>query len=258
MFISLYFCGLPTFTFAQLAPPGVSPEPPATRAESSSSRPGYQTYPKIAGVGASVSPLGIGIEAARPLSPHTNIRGGFNTFSYTDAIQINGINYSAQLNLRSVDALLDWYVRPRFHLSPGLLVYNGNGLTAHASVLGGQTFSLANMGYVSDPANPLTGTGKLDFFKFSPMILAGFGNLAPRNGKRFSFRFEFGGVYHGTPRVSMNVAGSVCNANFTGCYSVAANPTIQRDVQAQQQTVIHDASRYGLFPLVSIGFGFVL
>jgi hypothetical protein len=206
----------------------------------------------------SVSPLGIGIEAARPISPAMNIRGGFNTFSYSDTQQLNGVNYAAKLNLRSVDTLLDWYVRPRFHLSPGLLVYNGNGLTASAAVPGGQPFTLSNQTYVSDPNDPLSGTGKLDFFKLSPMIIAGFGNLAPRNGKRFSFRFEFGGVYHGTPHVALNVAGSVCNTNFTGCYQVATNPTIQSDVQAQQQTIVHDTSRYGLFPLVSIGFGFVL
>ncbi len=247
-------------------PRGVSVEPPASEGLANSNseespfparQPAYRQYPQI-GIGADVSPLGVGIEVARPLSPSTNLRAGFNTFHYAAAEQLNGIHYSAKLNLNSVEGIYDWYVRRNFHLSPGALFYNGNQLTASASVPSGQTFSIADVTHVSDPADPVSGSGKLDFFKVSPMILAGFGNIAPRNGKHVSFRFEFGGVYHGTPRVAMNLAGSVCNTNFSDCMKVASNPDIQSDIQVERRTVIHDASRYGLFPLISIGIGFKL
>ena len=219
--------------------------------------PAYRRHPKL-GVGVSISPLGIDIEAAEPLSPTMNVRAGFNTFGHSDSVQINGINYNAQLNLHSVEALIDWYPRPRFHLSPGLLLYNGNQLTAQASVPGGQIFSLSGVSYMSMPSDPVTGVAKLDFFKLSPMILAGFGNLAPRNGKHFSFRFEFGGVYQGTPHVHLNLAGGDCNPDGTNCNTVSMNPAIQSALQSIRQTVRHDASNYGLFPIIKIGIAFVI
>ena len=259
----------PAATAAEMEPAlpgGTSVEPPVsgelTNGNSRQSAapenvPAYRQYPQI-GIGANVWPLGVGIEVARPLSTSTNLRAGFNTFHYANENQTNGINYSAKLKLISVEGIYDWYVQPGFHLSPGALFYNGNQLIASASVPSGQTFSLANVPYVSDPAEPVSGSGKLDFFKVSPMILAGFGNIAPRNGKRVSFRFEFGGVYQGTPRVAMSLAGSVCKTNFSGCMNVASNAEIQSDIQVERQSVIHYASRYGLFPLISMGIAFRL
>jgi hypothetical protein len=246
------------------SPASTTPAPAATEsaalaplAQLPSPRPAYRRYPKL-GVGVSVSPLGIDIEAAEPLSPTMNVRAGFNTFGHSDSVQINGINYNAQLNLHSVEALIDWYPRPRFHLSPGLLVYNGNQLGAQAFVPGGQIFSLSGVSYLSMPSDPITGMAKLDFFKLSPMILAGFGNLAPRNGKHFSFRFEFGGVYQGTPHVQLNLAGGDCNPDGTNCNTASMNPSIQSALQSIRQTIRHDASHYGLFPIVKIGIAFVI
>jgi hypothetical protein len=108
------------------------------------------------------------------------------------------------------------------------------------------------------PSDPITGMAKLDFFKLSPMILAGFGNLAPRNGKHFSFRFEFGGVYQGTPHVQLNLAGGDCNPDGTNCNTASMNPSIQSALQSIRQTIRNDASHYGLFPIVKIGIAFVI
>ena len=274
VFAFVIVAGLAQSSFAQSPPPSADPNAPVSPAppdlpiaaepttstplsQLSSPRPAYRRYPKL-GVGVSLSPLGIDIEAAEPLSPTMNVRAGFNTFGHSDSVQINGINYNAQLNLHSVETLIDWYPRPRFHLSPGLLVYNGNQLAAQAFVPGGQIFSLSGVSYLSMPSDPITGMAKLDFFKLSPMILAGFGNLAPRNGKHFSFRFEFGGVYQGTPHVQLNLAGGDCNPDGTNCNTASMNPSIQSALQSIRQTIRHDASHYGLFPIVKIGIAFVI
>src|SRR5206468_13060006 len=67
---------------------------------------------------------------------------------------------------------LDWYpLGYAFHLSPGLLIYNGNGATATASVPGGSTFTLGGVTYTSDPSNPITGSGKVDFMKAAPTAM---------------------------------------------------------------------------------------
>src|SRR4029077_6581025 len=115
-----------------------------------------------------------------------------------------------------------------FHVSPGILFYNGNQLTATAAVPGGQTFTAGGPAYEGDPATPVTGTGKVNFLRVSPSIMAGIGNLIPRNGRHYSFLFEVGGAYQGSARVALNLAGNVCDPT-TGlfCRSISTDPTVQ-------------------------------
>jgi hypothetical protein len=143
-----------------------------------------------------------------------------------------------------------------FHVSPGVLFYNGNQLTASASVPGGQNFTLNGTAYQSSSTSPVTGTGKLDFVKVSPSIMLGFGNLIPRSGRHYSFLFEVGGAYQGSARVALNLTGSVCDtATGTICTPVS-NSTVQANVQAQQQKIRNDINPYRFFPVVSLGVGF--
>jgi hypothetical protein len=141
-------------------------------------------------------------------------------------------------------------------VSPGLLFYNGNQLTANASVPGGKTFTIGGTTYESDPAMPVTGTGKLDFVKVSPTIMAGLGNLIPRSGRHYSFLFEFGGAYQGSARVSLNLTGNVCDPSGLFCRSVASDPTVQANIQSQQQKIKKDINPYRFFPVLSLGVGF--
>ncbi len=132
------------------------------------------------GVGVKVSMLGIGGEVALAVSHRSNVRFGFNAFSYGHTFD-------------------DLFFLKEFHISPGILIYNGNKVTANASVPGGQSFTLSNVNYLSDAADPVTGTGKLTVYKAAPMVLVGFGNLVPRN-RHFSTSFEIGASDHSSQR----------------------------------------------------------
>ena len=86
-------------------------------------------------MGLKFSTLGAGIDVAVPLIYHSNLRIGFNAFNYGPDERLDGILYSGQIGFRSVQATYDWFpFGGAFHLSPGLLVYNGNQVTAKASV----------------------------------------------------------------------------------------------------------------------------
>jgi hypothetical protein len=225
-------------------------------AEPAPKRPGQTTSSKI-GIGVKVSTLGAGIEVATPLARKFNIRGGFNMFRYDRGITNNGIQYGGQLQFQSVEAHLDFFPIGGFHISPGLLVYNGNQVTATAMVPGGQTFTLGGTTYQSEVADPVTGTGKLDFVKVSPSIMVGIGNLIPRNGRHYSFLFEVGGAYQGSARVALNLTGTVCDPT-TGlsCRTIASDPTVQANVAAQQQKIAKDINPYRFYPIISLGVGF--
>jgi hypothetical protein len=216
---------------------------------------GQRAFSRI-GTGVKISTLGAGIEVATPLAQKMNLRGGINMFRFSRAITNSGIHYNGQLHFQSAEAHLDFFPFGGFHVSPGLLFYNGNQLAATASVPGGQMFSLGGTTYESDPGTPVVGSGKLDFVKVSPSIMMGVGNLIPRNGRHFSFLFEVGGAYQGSARAALNLTGNVCDSTGTFCRAISSDSTVQANIQAQQVKIQKDVNPYRFFPVISLGFGF--
>lgn len=218
--------------------------------------PGRSSESRIAiGVGVKVSTLGIGGEAALPLGHRSNVRVGFNLFNYSHTFDKDGVTYKGTLNLRSAQATYDFFPIGGFHISPGVLLYNGNNLTANASVPGGQTFTLNNVNYLSDAADPVAGTGKLSLSKAAPMVLVGLGNLVPRS-HHFSTTFEVGAAYQGPPRVLLNLTGSVCDSTGTFCRSISSDPTVQSNIAAEQSKLDKKASPFRFYPVISFGIGY--
>jgi hypothetical protein len=211
-------------------------------------------------VGANVGILGIGFEAATPLSRKFNLRAGASFFNYTDSFNSDGINYDANLHFRSSQASLDWFPWARsFHVSPGMLLYNGNKLTATGNVPAGQTFTLNDVDYTSSATDPVSGNGSLTFSnKVAPKLTVGWGNLLPRSGRHFSVPFEVGFAYMGDPTVKLNLNGVACykyeGQNY--CDNVATNPDIQSNLAAQRQKLANNADDARFFPLLSAGFAY--
>jgi hypothetical protein len=208
------------------------------------------------GVGVKISSLGIGGEAAVALTHRSNLRVGFNYFSYGDTFNKDGATYKGTLGLRSAQATYDVFLLSSFHVSPGVLLYNGNKLTANVSVPGGQNFTLNNVTYMSNPTDPVAGTGKLSVYKAAPMILLGFGNLVPRNGHHFSASFDIGAAYQGPPRITLNLAGSVCDPSGIFCRSIGSDPTIQANIVSEQAKLNKSASPFRFYPVLSFGVGY--
>ncbi len=161
--------------------------------------------PSRIGVGVKLSLLGVGGEAAIAVTHRTNVRVGFNAFSYGTSFGRDGITYGGNLAFRSVQATYDIFPLGGFHLSPGVLLYNGNSISANVSAAGGQSFSLGGANFTSDAANPLGGAGKMDFRRVAPMFLIGWGNLVPRSHRHISVNTEVGVVYPGS---AARVAGT--------------------------------------------------
>lgn len=205
-------------------------------------------------LGAKVGVLGVGFQAATPLTSRLNLSGGANFFSYNDNLTIDGLHYKANLHLRSAEASLDWFAWRGFHISPGALLFNGNQITGNANVPGGQYFSLDNVNYQSSPSDPVSGTGSLKFNKAAPKLTVGFGNMLPRNGRHFSVPVELGFAYQGDPKVALNLKGTACDANGSGFCQSVSSPEIQANLAAQVQKLHNDVSPARFMPIVSIGF----
>jgi hypothetical protein len=210
------------------------------------------------GVGVRVSLLGIGVEAATPVTYHTNLRFGFNTFSYSRGFTNDGTNYAATLNFRSFETHFDWFpFAGGFHLSPGAMLYNGNQIKANASVPASQSFTLGGTSYISDPANPITGTGRIGFNSVAPTLMLGWGNLVPRSeNKHISIPFEVGMMFQGSPKATLNLTGNVCDSTGANCHNVSGDSVFQSNVIAQQTKLNNDMSFFKVYPVISLGFGY--
>jgi hypothetical protein len=214
-----------------------------------------ETTAKMA-VGVKFSTLGAGIEVATPVTHRSNVRFGFNAFSYSRGFDKDNIHYDADLSFRSVEAHYDFFpFAGGFHVSPGFVAFLTSPVTANSSVPGGQSFTLGGTDFVSDPANPVKGTGKIDFNRAGPSFTVGWGNLLPRSAKRFTVPFEMGIVYQGAPKTTLTLTGSACDPSGVNCRSTS-DPTIQNHVQSEQSKINNDINFIQVYPIISIGFGF--
>ncbi len=240
-------------------PSSPSTETPAAvqpSSESSSSR----ANADLGHVGAAVkvSLLGVGGEVAVAVTHHTNVRAGFNMISYSRGFDKDGISYAGKLDFKTFEAHYDIFPWAKsFHISPGVLVYAGDPITATATVPGSQSFSLGGVSYSSDPSNPITGTGKIDFNRAAPMITVGWGNLVSRKeGAHFVVPFEMGVAFQGSPKASLTLSGNACDSTGDNCQNAATNSTIQSNVISEQNKVNNSMSFFKAYPIISLGFGY--
>jgi hypothetical protein len=202
------------------------------------------------------SSLGAGIDGGVSINRFLNVRGGFNGLNFSHGFNASGIHYDATLHYRSAEAMVD--ITPLgdlFHISPGAILYNGNQIIGTASVPGGQNFDLGSISVRSSPADPIHGTGKVTVNKGAPMVMFGFGNPIPHN-HHFTIFHDFGIVFQGAPKTTLNLAGTACDP-VTGlaCVNAATDPTIQAQIQNEQTKITKDLSIVKFYPIASFGIG---
>ncbi len=208
-------------------------------------------------VGVMVSLLGAGAEIAVRATHHTNVRAGFNMIDYSRTFNKDGVAYNGQLNFRTLEAHYDIFPWARsFHVSPGVLVYAANPITATTTVPGNQSFTLGGVTYYSDPTTPVTGNGKITFNQAAPMATFGWGNLVSRKpNKHFTVPVELGAAFQGSPKATLALAGNVCNSPGVNCVSTS-DPTVQSNVVAEQNKINNSMSFFKVYPIISAGVGY--
>ena len=227
------------------------------------SSPSARMFSKVA-LGAGISPLGIQLSMTTNLNPHLNVRTTGNLFSYSTDFTASGIAANAKLKMKSAGTALDIYpFHTGFRISPGLLFYNGNQLTADASVAGGQSFTLNDQTYYSSNAHPVTGTALLSLHTANPAftITTGWGNTVPRKG-HWSFPFEVGVALSGAPSLNVNLGGSACYDQAQKLCTDITSKTdpialqIQGNLAAQVAKWTRDIEPLKTYPIASFGVAY--
>ncbi len=217
----------------------------------------FRTY----AVSVKVGTMGPGVDIATPLAQRLNLRVGASFFQYSPSFTTDGLNIDGQLKLQNASASVDIYpFNNSFRISPGLTFKNNNSMNAGLLVPGGQSFSLGDADYTSDPVDPIHGTAGFTFgtSNIAPRFTMGFGNMLPRSGKHFSVPVEFGFQYISQPIVKLNFAGSGCSSQVQpdGSTEYGCGPVEQSDVMQEQKELQNDLSPLRFYPIFSIGFSY--
>ena len=220
--------------------------------------------------GVGVSPLGVQLQATTNLAPHLNLRASGNVFGYSTSFTTSGITSNANLNLKSAGAAVDIYPFHRgFRISPGLLFFNDNQVTATANVPGGTSFTLNNQTYYSANANPVTGAtpvngnALLNLHTTKPAftITTGWGNTLPEHS-HWSFPFEVGVALTGTPSLNVNLGGWACyDQAQTLCTNINSKTDpialeIQSNLHTQVSKWANDVEPLKTYPIASFGVAY--
>lgn len=219
------------------------------------------------GIGANVSPLGVGINGSTVLSDYFDARLMGNFFNFTtQQFEVEGIRATANLHLASMAASLDWYpFNSVWRLSPGVMFYNANQLSFASSVAPGTSFTLDGQTFYSASANaatgatPLVGSGVLGLHPrpVAFTLAGGFGKFVPRSNRHWSFPSEFGVVFMSAPTANVSASGWVCaDQAQTNCSNIgnSATPVSQQFNSALQNQLTkwrRDLGKVSIYPMFS-------
>jgi hypothetical protein len=219
-----------------------------------------------------VSSLGGNVSVVTNLGQQVNLRIAGNALIYSvNNIQTNGITLGAKANFASAQVALDIYPWQRhgFHLTPGVLAYNGNHISASANVPAGESLTLNGTTYYSAYTNPvtgatpLTGSGKvvLNRYNPTPTLTAGWGNLMKHTG-HFTFPVEIGAAFIGHPTIGLNLAGWACLDQAQTLCTNLADPTnpiavqVHQNLNTQMESWKQKLTPLSAYPIVSFGIGY--
>jgi len=200
-------------------------------------------------LGAHAGTLGFGVEATQSLHRKLNSRIGFNTLSTSLEDSYDGVDYNANIDFKTLTALLDWHpFAGTFRLSGGL-VLNNSAITIRNKQIT-QTFTFGNSNYTS---SDLALEGDISFQPFAPYVGLGWSS-APAKKSGFGFSAEIGIMYSGSPDIQLSASGTATDQNNpNSTFNVAADPGFQENLAREEKNLQDDYKKYKYFPVLSMG-----
>jgi len=185
-------------------------------------------------IGAKAGTTGLGIEGTWRLTDSVNLRGGYYAFDYGTELEETDVEYDGDLRLRNAALFADWHVfGGRFRLSGGA-IHTGNEFlgSADGELEVGQSVYFAEL------------DARVEWSTLAPYLGIGVGNAV--RGGRWSFSFDLGVMYTGSPSVRLD--GTV------------DDPTLQaqfeEDLERERADLAEELSDVKYYPVLSIGFAY--
>lgn len=189
--------------------------------------------------------LGIGLDLDFGLTEKLNLRVGYSAFSHDDEIEDSDVLYDGEIKLSNAQALLDWHVfGGGFRLSFGAV-----GLGTKIDVVGrptGGTYEIGDDVFTADQVGSLR--GEVEYSNsIAPYIGIGWGNPVDKGG-RFTFLFDIGAVYGGSPKVKLTAqCGTAAPAGSAVCNQ------LQQAVRDEEAELEDEGAVAKWWPVLSLG-----
>ena len=179
------------------------------------------------GVGVKIGTTGLGIDVAKNIAPTLDARVGYSAGSIGHDSSTSGANYSGDIKLSNLNALIDFHpLGPLFRLSGGL-IFNKNRYEATGTPNG-----------LPGSFNAKVESGK----SAAPYLGVGWGNVA---GMGVNFYADLGVMFMGTPKATITAnCGGLSGAQCT---------TLQNQTATEQQNLQDKLDRFKAYPVLNVG-----
>lgn len=196
----------------------------------------------IGGVTPKISTMGLGLEYQYPISNDFSISAGAYSLNYERSETRSGVKYDADLKLRFLSVLANYYPWETDFRFSGGLVLNGSQVDANGVATGGN-YDFNGTSYTA--AQIGSANAEVDFNNVAPYIGIGW-DSGDRTKAGLSFSADVGAIFMGKPDVSFNVQ---CGAGVTA----ATCRNIQTDAEAERQELQDSLDDFNVYPVISIG-----
>lgn len=204
------------------------------------------------GVAGKISSLGYGLEADYVLSDKFSVRGQYNTLDYDDTFKEDDIDYEGTLDLSSFGVLLDWHpFGGAFRVTAG--GFNVDNEIRGVSTASG-TYEIGDEEYTVGPNDNFRADALITLGDgFKPYLGLGWGH-SPANQGGLLLSFDIGVLLQDSPDVDLQVTGSATDP-FGNPVDFSSDPTLQAEVQKEEDNLKDDLKGFDLYPVVSFGIG---
>jgi len=206
----------------------------------------------------SVSSLGIGGQLSTNVSPHLDVRlFGNRAAIATHHWSQEDFSIAVNAGFANVGAMADAYpFHKAFRFSAGYLMYNGDRVRADLHAKQDAVFTINDIDWISDNADPVRGSGLLTLGGSGLMLSAGYGRMVSRTEKHWSFPFEAGVAFINTPRVTMDLQGQICTVQGVNCQPAATYPGFADALATQVADWNKNAAPFHVYPIVQGGVAY--
>ncbi len=188
-------------------------------------------------------PKGPGIEVTTKLNSHLNGRVGLNALTLSADFELDQIDYTADVNLRSFSVLADWHpYAGSFRLSLGMMINQSNFKVSASS---SDSYQIGNETYNGD----LSLNGQINFRPVAPYFGLGWGN-AVSAGKRWGFNMDVGILMAGQMKIGMDASGVVSDSSGNSI-DVSNESVFQENLAKEVASIQEDLDAIKILPLLS-------
>lgn len=197
-------------------------------------------------VGLKGGTLGLGVDVSTSINDKLGVRFNINGLKYGMDEEIDDIDYDGDLKLLTAGLLMDYYPleASSFRVSAGVY-YNDNKFTGSARPTAGTTVDINGIAYDATEVGQLN--AEITFNKVAPYVGIGWGNDTFTKG--WSYSFDLGVMYHGTPEADLVATrgSAVSDVEFA---------LIEANVEAEKQSLQDEIDSYRFYPVVMVGVNY--